>query len=101
MGKIHDENQVIEQLGKRFKINQGQKTIKASKAQIIGNKTRGKLDFLTKYCGYSLIWDDEIINVSTFTDENKKKDLKNKKKEAKQHNLSNKNRRPTNNKNKQ
>ncbi len=101
MGKTHDENQVIKELGKRFKINQVQKKIKASKAQIIGNKTRGKLDFLTKYCGYTLIWDDEIINASTFADENKKKDLKNKRKEAKQHNLSNKNKRPTTNKNKE
>lgn len=98
MGKTHDENQVIQELGKRFKINQVQKKIKGSKAQIIGNRTWGKLDFLTKYCGYTLIWDDDVVNNDTMSNSNKKKELKDKKKEAKQHNLSNKNKRPSNKK---
>ena len=26
----------------------------------IGNKSKGKIDFLTEYCGYRLLWVDEF-----------------------------------------
>lgn len=86
--KKHDEIQVVLQLQRRkFAINPFTKKIAISKTMIIGNKTWGKLDFLTHYCGYYLVYGDgTLINESTPI----KRDSKQEKRDKKAHKLSNK-----------
>lgn len=92
MGKKHDENQDVLIIGRRFKTNTVQKTINASRTQIIGNKTWGRLDFLCHYCGYTIIWDGgTTIDDTSYTNKTKKQELRDAKKASKQHQLTNKN----------
>ena len=99
MAKKHDENQDVNIIGKRFKVNTVQKTIQASRAQIIGNKTWGRLDFLCHYCGYTLIWDSgEYVTDKNYSNKNKKQELRDAKKAAKEHKLSDKTKKSSNRK---
>ena len=92
MAKKHDENQDVRILSKRFKVNEAQKLIHASHSQIIGNKTWGRIDFLTHYCGYTLVWGDTfLVNQGNYSNSDKKKELRDAKKASKQHQLTNKN----------
>lgn len=92
MAKKHDENQDVQILGRKFKINTVQKIINASHSQIIGNKSWGRIDYLTHYCGYTLVWGDTfLVNKSNFDDNEKKKQFRDAKKASKQHQLTNKN----------
>lgn len=52
----HDEDKDIKSLSKIAKIDTVNKTIQIAKTQLIGNKRWGRLDYLTHYCGYTLIW---------------------------------------------
>ena len=73
MAKKHDENQDIQILSKRFKVNSVQKLIHASHSQIIGNKTWGRIDYLTHYCGYALVWGDTfLVNKENYSKADKK-----------------------------
>lgn len=91
MSKKHDENQDIRILSKRFKINVGLKTIDATKGQLIGNKTWGRLDYLCHYCGYVIVWNSgTTITKESYSNNNKKQELRDAKRESKQHQLSNK-----------
>lgn len=84
----HEENKVIMLLNRSgIKVNQGSKTIRASKAYAIGNKRWGKIDFLCHYCGYTFIWDNDVINEGTYSDRTKKQELREAKKAAKDHML--------------
>lgn len=95
----HDENQDIRILSKRFKISEGRKTIYATKGQVIGNKTWGRLDYLCHYCGYTLVWGaDVVVDKNNFDSSEKKKKLREAKKAAKQPKLTNKNKKPSNKK---
>lgn len=92
MAKKHDENQDVNIIGRRFKVNTVQKTIQASRTQIIGNKTWGRLDFLCHYCGYTLIWDSgAFVDDKYYSNKDKKQELRDAKKASKQHQLTNKN----------
>lgn len=99
MAKKHDENQDVQILSKRFKVNPVQKLIHASHSQIIGNKSWGRIDFLTHYCGYTLVWGDTfLINKTNYSNEEKKKELRDAKKASKEHKLTNKNKKQSNRK---
>ena len=60
MPKKHDENKDVRLVGRIAKISPYDKTIRVSKSQPIGIKTLGRIDFLTHYCGYVLIYDGTI-----------------------------------------
>lgn len=87
--KKHDENQDVRILSKKFNVNSVQKQIRASHTQDIGNKTWGRIDFLTHYCGYTLIWGDVILTKRDYEDSERKDNIKKIKKESK-HQLSDK-----------
>lgn len=83
MGKKHDENKDVRLVSRIAKVSIYDKTIRVSKSQPIGIKTWGRIDFLTHYCGYVLIYDGSIAvksrMVSTDSDS-----ITSKKKQAKQ-----------------
>lgn len=54
----HDENKDLRSVARIAKINLGDKTIQASKSATIGIHMWGKIDFLTKYCGWHFIWNN-------------------------------------------
>lgn len=56
----HDENKDLRLVSRIAKIDYSNKTIQAPKSAIIGNKTWGRLDYLTHYCGWTFIWNNEV-----------------------------------------
>lgn len=61
MGKLHDENKDIRLISKFAKIDYSNKTIQASKSSIIGNKSWGRIDYLTHYCGWTFVWNNDVV----------------------------------------
>lgn len=53
----HDENKDLKSISNIAKVNFADKTIRCSKNAKIGIRRWGKIDYLTKYCGWHLIWD--------------------------------------------
>lgn len=90
MSKNHDENKDVKLLSKIAKIDTVRKTIQIAKNQIIGNKRWGRLDYLTHYCDYVIIWSTtgQIAAFKAKSSEDSETIVK-EKKEA--HKLSNKN----------
>ena len=58
MAKRHDENKDLKSFSRVGKINYSDKTLRASKSAIIGIHLWGRIDFLTHYCGWHFIWDN-------------------------------------------
>ena len=54
----HDENRDLKSFMLIGKVNPGDKTLRASKNATIGIHMWGKIDFLTKYCGWHFVWDN-------------------------------------------
>lgn len=55
MGK-YDEAVVVKELGRNPAVTFNGKTISVVKnTSLIGNSSWGRIDFLTKYCGYTLV----------------------------------------------
>lgn len=85
MAKKHDENKDLKSISKIAKIDFSSKTFSCAKTSTIGIHMWGKIDFLTKYCGWHLIWNNavkqpynQIIddNTSTITSKKAKKEFK-------------------------
>lgn len=89
----HDENKDVRLLSKIAKIDERMKTIQIAKSQLIGNKRWGRIDFLTHYCGYKIIWSSTAIQiVNPYQNKKDNDDNKSNVKEKKElHKLSNKN----------
>lgn len=92
MGKLHDENKDIRLVSRIAKIEYYNKTIQASKSAIIGNKTWGRIDYLTHYCGWTFIWNNDVrISGKYITnDDDTTKRKRDAKKAAKENTLINK-----------
>lgn len=95
MGKKHDENKDLRLIGRIAKIDYANKTIHAPKSAIIGNRSWGRIDYLTHYCGWTFIWNNDIHIINRFSDNNsditkRKRDAK---KSAKDNSLTNKKKR--------
>lgn len=72
MSKVHDENKDLRSLSKVAKINMVTKTITVQDKSRIGIKRWGMIDYLTKYRGFSCIYDKSvIISPNNSDDENK------------------------------
>ena len=54
MAKKHDEGRDVMQLNRiaGVRVNQGTKTITIKIGSIVGIHSRGRIDYLTHYCGY-------------------------------------------------
>ena len=53
----HDENKDLRSISKIGKVDYSSKALRVAKSATIGIHMWGKIDFLTKYCGWHLIWD--------------------------------------------
>lgn len=61
MAKKYDEASVIASISKKAVVNRANKTITYNpNNHQIGNGTWGKIDYLTKYCGWTLLKDNSI-----------------------------------------
>lgn len=92
MSKNHDENKDLRLVSRIANIDYSNKTIQAPKSAIIGNRTWGRIDFLTHYCGWHFMWNNEVY-VSTRTNttsDNTKNNKREAKKLVKEASLSNK-----------
>ena len=91
--KKHDESKDLQLLKRKCTIDYGRKLISASKSAILGNGSWGRIDFLTHYCGWRFIRDNNVIVTKDSYDNKseKKKELRKTKKENKEHRLTNKN----------
>ena len=85
----HDENKDLRSFSRIGKVNPGDKTLSASKNATIGIHMWGKIDFLTHYCGWHLIWDNSAGVGITKPDDNSNSDSTNKK-VKKEHKLTDK-----------
>ena len=54
----HDENKDLKSFSRIGKVSPGDKTLRASRSATIGIHLWGKIDFLTKYCGWHFIYDN-------------------------------------------
>ena len=93
MAEKHDENKDLSLFCRIGKINYSNKTLKTSKTTIIGNRMWGRIDFLTHYCGWTLIWDNDIkvvTNIDKETTKEKIKNITNSRKVSKEHDLTDK-----------
>ena len=96
MAKSHDENKDLHLVSRIAKIDYANKTIQASKSAIIGIRTWGRIDYLTNYCGWYFIYNNNVkvnsklMNNDDNTSKIRKRDAK---KVAKDNTLSNKKKR--------
>lgn len=92
MSKKHDENKDIRLISRIAKFDYSNKTIQAPKSAIIGNKTWGRIDYLTHYCGWTFIWNNDVrISGKYITnDDDNAKRKRDAKKAAKENTLTNK-----------
>ena len=91
MAKRHDENNDLRSFGRIGNVNVATKTLRASKAVVIGIRMWGKIDYLTHYCGYHFVWDNAAKSVVKAVSENTaKSDARAAKKTAKEHKLTDK-----------
>ena len=77
MAKKHDENKDLKSFSRVGKINYSDKTLRASKSAIIGIRLRGKIDFLTHYCGWTFIWDNTVKVRNYYDNESKTEQVNN------------------------
>lgn len=95
MAKKHDENKDLRLVSRIAKIDYSNKTIQAPKSAIIGNRTWGRIDYLTHYCDWTFIWNNDVSISVRYTD-NDNDNAKSKcdaKKAAKENTLTNKKKR--------
>lgn len=95
MGKKHDENKDLRLVSRIAKIDYSNKTIQAPKSAIIGNKTWGRIDYLTHYCGWTFIWNNNVSvrSYNVNNDDNNVKRKREAKKASKEKTLTNKKKR--------
>lgn len=92
MNKKHDENKDLRLISRIAKIDYAYKTIQAPKSAIIGNRSWGRIDYLTHYCGWTFIWNNGVHVIGRNSDSSvdsikRKRDAK---KAAKDNSLTNK-----------
>ena len=91
MSKKHDENKDLRLISRIAKIDYAYKTIQAPKTSTIGIRSWGRIDFLTKYCGYIFLWNNSIkIATKLATNDDVIKHKRDAKKAAKENTLTDK-----------
>ena len=81
MAKRHDENKCLRSFGRIGKVGYD-KTLQAPKNAVIGIHLWGKIDYLTKYCGWHFIWNNDV-NVVRNVSDNSETSVKKQKKDYK------------------
>lgn len=89
--KNHDENKDLRLFSRIGKVDTITKTLKANKNQLIGIRMWGRIDYLTKYCGYVFIRDNSI-NANVANNDNNSSNYRDLKKARKEKQLTNKKR---------
>lgn len=90
MSKKHDESKDLRLLSSVCRIDSFNKTITASKTAIIGNNRWGRIDYLTHYCGWTFIWDNNVHIFAKNNDNSSKERKRELKKANKEHKLTDK-----------
>jgi hypothetical protein len=88
MAKRHEEERDLRSVSKIAKVHQGQKVIEISKSQLVGIKMWGKLDYLTKYKGWYLVFTNAAAK--TQSSDSNKNSARIEKKMKKEHQLKDK-----------
>lgn len=92
MSKVHDENKDLRSLSKVAKVNVATLTITVQDKSRIGIKRWGMIDYLTKYRGFSCVYDKSVIISPNNTDEENKQSKRSIKKALKSPKLKDKRR---------
>lgn len=58
MAKRHDENKCLKSFNRIGRVSIYDKTLQAPKNAVIGIHLWGKIDYLTNYCGWHFIWNN-------------------------------------------
>ena len=82
MAKRHDENKCLRSFKRIGRVDMYDKTLQASKNAVIGIHLWGKIDYLTKYCGWHFIWNNDV-NVTRNVSDNAETSIKKQKKDYK------------------
>lgn len=91
MNKKHDENKDLRLISRVAKVDYSDKTIQAPKTSIIGIRSWGRIDFLTRYCGWSFFWNNKVkVPVRLATNDDVTKHKRDAKKAAKENTLTDK-----------
>lgn len=91
MSKKHDESKDIRLISRIAKIDYSNRTIQAPKTSIIGNRSWGRIDFLTHYCGWTFLWNNSVSIVGRLvTNDDVAKRKRDIKKAAKENTLTDK-----------
>ena len=59
MAKRHDENKCLKSFNRIGRVDIYNKTLQAAKNAVIGIHLWGKIDYLTNYCGWHFIWNND------------------------------------------
>lgn len=54
----HDENKDLKSFSRIGKVDYSNKTLQCSKSATVGIHMWGKIDFLTRYCGWHFVWNN-------------------------------------------
>ena len=63
MAKRHDENKCLRSFNRIGRVDMYNKTLQAPKNAVIGIHLWGKIDYLTKYCGWYFIYNNDATPV--------------------------------------
>ncbi len=91
MNKKHDENKDLRLISRVAKVDYSNKTIQAPKSAIIGIRSWGRIDFLTRYCGWLFFWNNKVkVSTRLVTSDDVTKHKRDAKKAAKENTLTDK-----------
>lgn len=91
MSKKHDENKDLRLISRIAKIDFSNKTIQAPRTAIIGIRSWGRIDFLTKHCGWFFYWNNAVkVPIRLAANDDATKHKRDAKKAAKENTLTDK-----------
>ena len=91
MSKKHDENKDLRLISRIAKIDFSNKTIQAPRTAIVGIRSWGRIDFLTRHCGWFFYWNNAVkVPVRLATNDDATKHKLDAKKAAKENTLTDK-----------
>ena len=89
----HDENKDLRSFSRIGKVDYSDKTLQCAKSATIGIHMWGKIDFLTKYCGWHFVWNNNAGSSYNQFNSDSNSDVNVKKKSKKEHQLTDKTKR--------
>lgn len=95
MAKRHDENKCLRSFSRIGRVDMYNKTLQAPKNAVIGIHLLGKIDYLTKYCGWYFIWNNDATPVYTQNSDDSNNNNVIKKKQKKEYKLTDKTKKNT------